>query len=224
MVGLSTAERITANLTAEEIGLRLSHAHGHNGASPRGYRAVRKYVLNNSRFHQHAEMHVQVRVHYPNQKQFDITSASGPEWMIGVLRNLLTSEEAAAKTESSRLGPHNYTFRLLGKASVFGLDCYLLEIAPRFEGRFMLRGLVWVDMKDFIVVRFEGRTESKVSSWVGRPFITQTFQRVGPVWVPANTHSVANSHLFGNTELSVTSFDYVLVKSEHDEIGADGSR
>ena len=74
----------------------------------------------------------------------------------------------------------------------------------------MLSGRVWILRKEAAVIRFEGRPPERVSFWVGRPFIVQTFAKVGNVWLPASTRSVAESHLFGRTELTVESFDYVF--------------
>ncbi len=74
----------------------------------------------------------------------------------------------------------------------------------------MLRRRARVERKDTAIVRFEGRPSERISFWVGRPFIVQTFSKVDPVWMPASTRSVAESRLFGRTWLSVESFDDVL--------------
>jgi hypothetical protein len=222
----SAADWHSPNLTADEIAARLSPENGFEIASLRDYRAIRKYVLDNSRSHQHAEMIVRVSFHDPDNKHSQIMSVNGPEWMIGVLRKILEAEQAPVGTqmrECTRIIPQHYNFRLAGFATQGEQRCYLLEVEPKIKDRFMLVGLVWVDARDFVITRFEGHTEGKVSFWIGRPSITQTFRKLQSVWVPAVTHASAHSGLFGTTELTVTSSEYVLLGTNRDALRAEST-
>ncbi len=180
-----------------------------------GYSVMRRYVLRNTRWNQHAEMTVGMVFSYPNQKRFDLVSLSGPEWMLSVLKSLLESERKATldgRLAKFRITPENYDMRIIGADASTTAETYVLDVSPKAQGSPMLRGRAWVERKDAAIVRFEGRPLERISFWVGRPFIVQTFSKVGPVWLPASTRSVVDSRLFGRTELSVESFDYVLMR------------
>lgn len=178
-----------------------------------GYRVMRRYVLQNARWNQHAEMTVAMVFEYPNQKHFDLISSSGPEWMLGVFKSLLEAERKATfdgKLALSIIGPQNYDIRIVGLDASAPAETYVADISPKAHGGLMLNGRAWILRKEAAVIRFEGRPSERVSLWVGRPFIIQTFSKVGTLWLPASTRSVAESHLFGRTELTVESFDYAF--------------
>lgn len=176
-----------------------------------GYRVVRRYVLQNTRWDQHAEMSVVMEFAYPNQKRFDLISSSGPAWMSRVFKSLLEAEQKATFDGTlalSSIRPQNYDIRVLGLDAAAPVETYIANISPKAHGSLMLNGRAWILKKEAAVIRFEGRPSERVSLLVGKPFVVQTFLKVGEVWLPASTRSVAESHLFGRTELTVESFDY----------------
>lgn len=182
-----------------------------------GYRVMRRYVLHNARWNQHAEMTVAMEFAYPKQKHFDVISSSGPAWMLVVFKSLLEAEQKATldgKLALSSIGPQHYDIRVLGLDAAALAETYIANISPKAHGGLMLNGRVWILRKEAAVIRFEGRPSERVSFWVGRPFIVQTFSKVGNAWLPASTRSVAESHLFGRTELTVESFDYALRRND----------
>ncbi len=209
--------------TAEEIAARLSSRnHSPQPAAP-GYRATRVYVLDNSRLHGHAEMIVRVSSEFPERKEFRVLSVSGPEWMRTVLRKIIDAEKppaSAARRAHNRISVQTYNFRYAGFGTLDGNPCHILRITPKFNDSFMLAGLIWVDSRDFAIVRFEGRTNGKISFWCGKPEITQSFRRFGSLWGPDVTHSMSDSLIFGRTELTVTASDYELLSPKQIQLQA----
>lgn len=211
------------SLTVEEIAARLSNRnHSVQPAAP-GYRAARMYLLDNPRLHEHAEMTVRVSFEFPAMKEFHILSVSGPEWMRTVLRKIIDAETSAsgtARREHNRITIENYNFSYAGFGTLDRNPCYILHITPRFHDRFMLVGLIWVDSRDLAIIRFEGRTNGRISFWIGKPEITQSFRRLGSLWVPDVTHSMTDSLIFGRTELTVTATDYELLPPKRSQLQA----
>ena len=100
-----------------------------------GYTGERRYVLDNSKHHKHAEMLVRVVCHKDGSKQFEVVSSTG--W--GGARKYVFSRLLDAETDASRPGgsdngrvsPTNYSFRMLGTEQVNGRPAYVIEVAPK---------------------------------------------------------------------------------------------
>ncbi len=199
-------------LSADEVASRLTQASRVRAVSMSGYEATRTYALDNARLDQHAVMTVRAAVRYPDDKEFEILSVSGPEWMRGALRRILEGESSRGGPASNRLQivSDNYHFRNAKLEKLLDRETYVLEIEPKAKNASMLRGRLWVDAHDFAVVRFEGQTAGRISFWAGTPQVTQTFVKVGSAWLPEANHSSASSFIFGKMELTVAFSDYVL--------------
>jgi hypothetical protein len=50
----------------------------------------------------------------------------------------------------------NYDFELTGQERAPSGSTYLLRVSPKRKGKFLYRGRIWVDAKDFAVTRLEG--------------------------------------------------------------------
>ena len=57
-----------------------------------------------------------------------------------------------------------YDTRFKGEESMDGVDCYLLFIQPRqiLQGQRLFEGMLWVDKKDFSIVRSEGQAVPQI--------------------------------------------------------------
>ena len=215
MMGSRSANPQGSSLSADEVAIRLSLADSRRAEEISGYEAIRTYVLDNSRLGQHAEMTVRATVRYPDNKVFQILSMSGPEWMRGAMRRILDGERGRADesgNERLRIRSGNYRFRNAKLVSFAGRDTYVVEIEPKTKADpLMLRGLLWVDAHDYAVAHFEGQMAGRVSFWAGTPLVTQSYKKLGSAWVPAANHSVSKSLLFGDTDLTVTFSEHVLL-------------
>jgi hypothetical protein len=67
-----------------------------------------------------------------------------------------------------------------------------------------------VNAKDFSIVRIEGQPARNPSFWVHDVHFVHTYQRVGPFWFAASTHSTSEVRIFGPSELTIDNSDYVL--------------
>ncbi len=198
---------------AEEIVTRMAAHDLARQASIEGYAGMRRYVLENHKFHKRAEMLVQVQGDRDGTKHFEVVSEEG--WggaRKHVFHKMLESETETSRPEiraNARLIPENYDFVLVGTELVAGRAAYVLEIRPKRNEKYLFQGRIWVDAEDYALVRAEGRPAKKPSFWTKSIHFVQIYQKCGSVWFPVSTQSVTEAHLFGTTDVSIEYFDYV---------------
>ncbi len=127
-----------------------------------------------------AEMVVDLSYSAPATEEFTVVSQSGPKWMINlVLKRLLETEQESIEDKnraSAQITSGNYDFTMLESPDTADGCTYVLEVRPKVPNKFLFRGRIWVDDKDFAVCRSESGAKQEPScSGSRRPrFITAT--------------------------------------------------
>ena len=198
--------------TAEEIVNRMAAHDLARQGSIEGYVGMRRYVLENHKYHKRAEMLVQVRGDQDGTKHFEIISQEG--WGGAhkhVLRKMLESETETSRPEmraSAKLIPQNYDFALVGTEVLGSRQAYVLEVHPRRNEKYLFQGRIWVDAEDYALARAEGKPAKKPSFWTKDIHFVQIYQKHGPLWFPVSTQSETEAHLFGTTDVRIDYRDY----------------
>ena len=198
--------------TAEEIVNRMAAHDLARQAFIEGYAGMRRYVLENRKFHKRAEMLVQVQGDPDGTKHFEIVSEDG--WggaRKHVLRKMLESESETSRPQmrvGARLIPENYDFVLIGTELVGGRAAYVLEIRPKRKEKYLFEGRIWVDAEDYALARAEGKPAKKPSFWTKSIEFVQIYQKFGALWFPLSTQSVTEAHIFGATDVTIEYFEY----------------
>ena len=206
------AQESATQPTAEEIVARMTDHDLARQSSIEGYAGMRRYVLENQKFHKRAEMLVQVQGDKDGTKHFEVVSEDG--WKAAhkhVLHKMLESETETSRPEKragAKLNSENYEFSLIGTELAAGRTAYVLEVRPRRSDKYLFEGRIWVDAEDYALVRAEGKPSKKPSFWTKSIHFLQVYQKCGPVWFPLSTQSVTEAHLFGTTDVSIEYFDY----------------
>jgi outer membrane lipoprotein-sorting protein len=203
-------------LTADQVVERLSRMNSLRTEALLSYSSVREYhLVLDGIIHKSADMVVKMTYHWPDQKDFTIISESGSSIMRGrVLKEILKAEEESMKEENRRrtaLNPENYEFSLAGVEGAPVPTAYILNATPRVKNRFLFKGKLWVDAKDFAVTRIECEPAKNPSWWTKKNDITYTYQKLGGFWLPAHTQSLTEVRIFGHTELNIVYKDYDLM-------------
>jgi len=213
-MGAETAALAPKSLTVEQILRRIDdHDRAMAGSLVR-YTCLRRYALENRRFHKKAEMSVRMTYSSPGHKKFEVLSEQGA----AVLRQRVLRPMLAAEEESGRddIRPHtliaqaNYDFKLLGMQTQQGRPAYLMEVTPKTRNKFLIRGRVWVDAEDFGVIRVEAAPAQNPSMFIHNTRVVQQSTRFGANWLPLFNHSNTDSFLFGHTEVTIDSWDYKI--------------
>ena len=58
----------------------------------------------------------------------------------------------------------NYETKFRGEESMDGVDCWVMQVEPRqiLEGQRLFKGMVWVDKKEYNIVRMEGKAVPEI--------------------------------------------------------------
>jgi hypothetical protein len=91
---------------------------------------------------------------------------------------------------------------------------YILDLVPRLKSKFLYRGKIWVDDKDFAVVRIQGEPAVNPSFWIKKTSIEHTYAKMGEFWLPVENRTESLIRLGGVAHLSIEYKDYKILKSE----------
>jgi len=164
-----------------------------------------------------AEMVVKVRFRAPNSKEFTVLSQTGSKFVIDhIFKKLLESEQEALKTDNGHdmaLTRQNYDFELVGYDSSSDGPQYVIKLLPKTKNKFLCRGKIWVDAKDFAVVRIEGEPGKSPSMWIKKTGIAHRYVKVDDFWLPAENHTESSIRLGGKAILSIEYRDYRIIKA-----------
>jgi hypothetical protein len=88
-----------------------------------------------------------------------------------------------------------------GEETLDGVQCWLLQVRPKqiLYGQRMFEGLLWIDQRDYSIIRSEGKAVPQVySSKPGKenlfPYFTTIRERVGDYWFPVQTFADDTLH------------------------------
>jgi len=199
--------------STDEIVSRMMERESQRQAALRSYSGFRRYVLENERHHKRAEMLVRMNCLDDGSKEFHTVSENG--WggaRHHVFPRLLESEREASlpdNRERSRITPDNYSFRMIGKDVAAGRPAYALAITPKTEDKYLIRGTIWIDADEYAIVRIEGEPAKNPSFWIKKIQFVHTYQKNGPLWLPASDRSITDARIFGPTEVTIDYFNYV---------------
>ncbi len=161
-----------------------------------------------------ATMVVDVNYEAPDTKQFKITSQSGPKWLVDrVLKRLVKSETDAQRDQTRRavdLNQTNYTFSDLEYQPAADGCSYVVTVEPRKPNKYLYRGKIWINDRDFAVCRIQAQPAKNPSFWITSTSIAQTYEKMGEFWLPQKNKSVSSIRLGGRATLTIQYQDYKL--------------
>jgi hypothetical protein len=212
ITGLAVGQTGEALPAADEIVARMVQQDAARKAQLNGYTATRHYVAVNEQHR--AEMLVGMTCASNGEKQFTILSEGGSSAIRNhVFYKMLKEETEASRrgtSSSTRITPANYNFQLVGKDVTGGRSTYLLQVTPKDDNKYLIDGKIWVDAADYSIVRVEGSPARNPSFWTHNVHFVHTYQKIGPFWFAASTHSVSEIRVFGDAELTIESSNYTL--------------
>ena len=192
---------------ADKIVHKLVESNENRAQALQGYTEDRHYTVEYRGFPGPiaASMDVEATYAAPSSKRFRILSQTGSKLLIDhVLKKLLESETAAAKDPSqTALTPENYSFTLLRTENVSPQTLYVLHVEPRVNRKFLYRGTIWVDAKDFAVTKIEAEPARNPSFWIQSTSVQHVYTKTGDFWLPKQNKSKTKVKLGGTATLSI---------------------
>jgi outer membrane lipoprotein-sorting protein len=217
--GESVAPTQGANLNLEQVIKNLEERNAQRTAALEQFEGKRTYRMQYRGFpsDRDAEMVVKVTFRSPNVKDFTVLSTTGSKFIIDhVFTKLLEGEQEAAKGDNrhqTALTSQNYDFELARYESTPDGGQYVLNILPKTKNKFLYRGKIWVDAKDFAVVRIEGEPGKNPSVWIKKTEISHKYVKVDDFWLPAENRTESMIRLGGKATLSIEYQDYKIIKA-----------
>jgi hypothetical protein len=210
---------IATPLSLSEIVDKMTEKNAERAKALEHYRGRRIYQLDYRGFpkNMHAEMVVALSYVAPSTEGFTVVSQSGPKWMIDrVLKRILETERESIQGENRegvQITAENYNFTLLDSHNTDGACPYVLGVEPKVPTKFLFRGQIWVDAKDFAVCRIEAEPAKNPSFWIKKTAIHHSFLKLGDFWLPAENRSVSDIRLGGRATLTIQ-YDHYDVPGE----------
>lgn len=173
------------------------------------YTVTREYQLGSDGAQQPTSKVVaQVNFVPPAAKDYNIVKAEGSDRGTSIVRKVLDHETSmTGHAEAHELTSANYDFALLGRETINGHDCYVLQLSPKREAVELVRGKAWVDANDFEILRIDGQTSKNPSFWIKKLNVTINYGQVNGVWVQTNTKAVADVRVAGPHVLTSRELD-----------------
>ncbi len=208
------SQPVGAPLSTEQVVQNLVRMNAERAQQLLGYQGKRIYRLEYHGFPgaRNAEMVVEVRYQSPGTKEFTIQSETGSKLIIDhVFKKLLRAEQEALEAENQRrtaLNEENYVFTLLDYVVTSAGSRYVLSVEPRRKDKFLYAGRIWVDGKDYAVVRIEAEPAKNPSFWTKDTKLEHRYVKVNDFWLPAHNHSLTTVRLGGRADLTIQYMDY----------------
>jgi len=208
-----------APLPVEQVARKLEERNAQRAAALNQFSSTRVYRMQYHGFpsDRDAEMVVNVTYHAPDGKEFQVVSQSGSKFVIDhVFKKLLEGEQEASNQENrehTALSRENYNFTSAGYEITPEGPQYVINLLPKTKNKFLYRGKIWVDAKDFAVVRIEGEPAKTPSIWIKKTEVRHRYVKVNDFWLPAENHTESFIRLGGRATLSIEYKDYRITKA-----------
>jgi outer membrane lipoprotein-sorting protein len=209
---------VSAPLSADEVMRRVVQMNEQRANELETYSSIRSYHLEcHCLSHKKADMVVRAEYEAPNKKVFTILSESGSGTVRSrVFKKLLEAEQESMREENqqrSAITPENYTFQLTDYQKIDGNEFYVLEARPLTRNKFLFRGLIWVDAKDFAIAQVEGEPAVNPSWWTVKTDFTRSYQKIGNFWLPDLNESETKVRIFGTAVLTIKYGEYQITQT-----------
>jgi hypothetical protein len=203
-------------MTLEQV---VNHLVARNEERARGLKSYEGSRIYNVRYHGfpkdlEAQMVVSMQYDAPNTKQFTMVSQSGPKLLVDeVLKRLLKTETDAQRKNTRgavNLDRNNYEFSDLKYVPAADGCSYVLSVEPRKPNKYLYRGKIRVNDRDFAVCGIQAEPAVNPSFWITSTSINETYKKVGDIWLPERNESVSRMRFGGSATLTIQYQDYKI--------------
>jgi hypothetical protein len=162
-----------------------------------------------------ADMHVQATYTAGTGKTFQVIDESGSHILLNhVLKRLLQTEQDDSRQRTAALTPTNYNFVFQTEATENGRPLYVFAVEPKAKNKLLYRGIIWIDARDYAVVRVEAQPAENPSFWIKNTEIHHTYAKNGEFWLPQTNRSESKVRLGGTAVLTIDYGTYQLAEPQ----------
>jgi hypothetical protein len=197
-----------------EMFSRLSVRHHWQKAHLDRLTVTRTYEVENGKNKIIAEEVVVMEYRTPGTETFTITSEKGSAFVRHhVFRRLMKSEKKrvlADKDPDSLITPDNYTFEIVGTERIGNSNCSIVHAVPKHKQTDLFDGKIWIDDKDFAIVKISGHLAKSPSFWIKRVDFVRNYQKIDGFWLLSREEAVSAIRMFGKETLTVDYKNYTV--------------
>lgn len=209
---------VSAPMTADEVIRHVMEKNEERSRALEAYSSVRSYHLEcHCISHKKADMLVRADYIAPDKKVFTVVSESGSDTVRNkVFKKLLEAEQESMREENQQrtaITPENYTFQLLDYEKTDTDEFYVLDARPLSKNKFLFRGRIWVNAKDFAITRVEGEPEVNPSWWTVKTDFKRSYHKIGDFYLPESNQSETKVRIFGTAVLTIEYRDYHITQN-----------
>jgi len=116
------------------------------------------------------------------------------------------------KVDESWFTSANYEMKLKpgGVEKVNGRPCYALAIKPKHDAPNMIDGTLWVDTRDYTIVRVQGVASKRPSIFAGTTQMMRDYENIDGYPMATHARAESDSFLFGRYAVVIDYSDYRL--------------
>lgn len=208
----------SAPMTADEVIRHVMEKNEERTRVLESYSSLRSYHLEcHCVSHKKADMLVRADYIAPDKKVFTVISESGSDTVRNkVFKKLLEAEQESMREEIQQrtaISPENYTFQLSDYEKTDTDEFYVLDAQPLSKNKFLFRGHIWVNAKDFAITRVEGEPAVNPSWWTVKTDFTRSYQKVGDFYLPESNRSETKLRIFGTAVLTIEYREYQITQT-----------
>lgn len=115
----------------------------------------------------------------------------------------------------------NYNMTLKpGLQQVGGHDCLEVSIHPKEKAPNLIDGTIWVDVKDFTIVRLEGMASKAPSFFAGATHMMRDYADLNGFSMATHARAESNTFLYGKTVVTIDYSGYQIQLADGTHVGA----
>lgn len=196
-----------AAASGEQIFADLVRHNELRNATLQQYSATRTYAVSDVSGKVHAKETVRMEYIAPDKKTFVTLDEEGSVIVRHlVLNRLMESEVSTAAGQDHRdssITPANYAFRLLGEEDIGAHHCFVVEALPKRKDKYLFEGKVWIDSREFAIVKIAGHPARNLSFWVTRADFVRQYEKINDFWLPQKDETTVDVRMYGRKILSI---------------------
>jgi hypothetical protein len=171
-----------------------------------------------------ADMHVQITYTAGSGKSLRVIDESGSHLLLTqVLEKLIEYEQIDSPQSMAALTPFNYNFTFDGESGNGRQRMYVFSVEPkaksnppylrRLEHNPIFRGRIWIDAKDFAVVRVEAQSATNPSFWKNAAAVPRAQEKHGGIRPPQTIRTESRIRMGGTAVLTIDYGNYRFDKT-----------
>lgn len=168
--------------------------------------------------HAAAEMTVREVSRKSDGKHYTVLSQSGSSLLLSTLKSSLENEQRLSQPgvrETILVTSANYEMRLNAPTPQMleGRACWWLSITPRRDDPSLFKGTLWVDARDYAIVRLDGTAAKSKSMLASAAHVERQYAMMSGYPMAVRARATTHVALLGQATILIDYSDYQLQTS-----------